>query len=125
VCDQGITARLFGAGFQPRLPSFFILEGLLMYLTPVQTEATMRWIAGVVSPGSAVVFDYLTHAPIAPTVALNRDRLLASWGEPVRFRPPEGELPKQLESWGLECVVHESLDARPLPDRSWCVVAKT
>jgi len=50
---------LVGAGFDPKLPSFFLLEGLVYYLCDADVEATLRDISST-APGSMLAFDYLS-----------------------------------------------------------------
>jgi methyltransferase (TIGR00027 family) len=51
--------KLLNAGFEPDKPSFFLWEGVTMYLDRGAVENTLRTIAGT-AVGSVVAFDYLT-----------------------------------------------------------------
>ena len=55
--------NLVKAGFDPRKPTFFLLEGVTYYLSREAMEKTFRTIA-MSAPGSVVVFDYATVAVI-------------------------------------------------------------
>ncbi len=50
---------LVEAGFDPAVPTFFLLEGLVYYLSDTDLEATLRDIAST-APGSVLAFDYLS-----------------------------------------------------------------
>jgi methyltransferase (TIGR00027 family) len=50
-------------GYDPRRRTFFILEGVTMYLPEDAVRGTLRFVAGH-PPGSGIVFDYVYHAII-------------------------------------------------------------
>ncbi|CAN0131925.1 unnamed protein product [Ectocarpus sp. 12 AP-2014] len=50
---EGWQGELFEAGFDPSLPSAWILEGLTMYLEEEELVALLRVLASLSSPGSA------------------------------------------------------------------------
>jgi methyltransferase (TIGR00027 family) len=54
-------ANLVGAGYDPTRPTFFLWEGVTMYLDRPAVESTLRKIAGA-APGSAIAFDYFSTA---------------------------------------------------------------
>src|SRR5204862_6805551 len=51
--------KLLAAGFDPSRPTFFLWEGVTMYLGRPAVESALGSIAGT-APGSAVAFDYFT-----------------------------------------------------------------
>src|SRR6476620_1252808 len=57
-------AKLVAAGFDPDSPTFFLWEGVTMYLDRASVEATLRRIAAT-APGSAVAFDYFSKEIVA------------------------------------------------------------
>jgi methyltransferase (TIGR00027 family) len=50
-------------GYDPTVPTFFILEGVTMYLPEDAVRATFRFV-GSHQPGSGIVFDYVYRAMI-------------------------------------------------------------
>ena len=52
-------ARLVASGFDPARRTFFLWEGVIMYLDRAAIEDTLRKIAAT-APGSVVAFDYFT-----------------------------------------------------------------
>ncbi|TME00741.1 MAG: class I SAM-dependent methyltransferase [Chloroflexi bacterium] len=60
--------KLVHAGFDPDKPTFFLWEGVTMYLDREAVESTLRKIAGTAS-GSVVAFDYLSPPPASKHVA--------------------------------------------------------
>jgi methyltransferase (TIGR00027 family) len=80
--------------------SVFVLEGLLMYLTPAEQD---RLFAAI--PGSEVVFTVMEPMPdgrIAFHNATWLERaLLALWKEPFKSAFEREALPRVLSGWGL------------------------
>src|SRR5262245_59327618 len=46
-------------GYDPKQRTFFLIEGVLMYVVDAGNSATFKFIRGNSAPGSVVVFDYL------------------------------------------------------------------
>ena len=99
--------KLVGAGFDPGKPSFFLWEGVTMYLDREAVEGTLRKIAGT-APGSIVAFDYYVADVIeARSFYMRYARaILSATGEPLKFgiegSPPMREhVAAFLESCGL------------------------
>jgi len=99
--------RLVRAGFEPDRPSFFLWEGVTMYLNREAVESTLRTIAGTAA-GSVVAFDYLTTDTVESRSLYMRfaRAALKATGEPWRFgiesTPPAREqVSAFLESCGL------------------------
>lgn len=83
-----LAERLSAAGHDPGQPTTWIWEGVVMYLTPAEVEATLRVIAARSTAGSRLVIVYIAPGGwIVPLVALIVRRL----GEPFRshYRPLE------------------------------------
>lgn len=125
--------KLVAAGFDPDTPSFFLWEGVTMYLDRETVEGTLRKIAGTAT-GSVVAFDYLAAHVIAggslymryATAALN----IA--GEPLRFGidttpPTRQQVAAFLESCGLSLdeqinCGHETDRKRPMAGFATAIV---
>jgi len=85
-----LAAALVMAGFRERQRSFFIWEGVSMYLSAASVRRTLQTISSLSAAGSSVVLDYanslginLTKQSTAGPVGLP-----ASWGEPWIFGVP-------------------------------------
>jgi methyltransferase (TIGR00027 family) len=101
LTEQDWMDRLARAGFDPGRPTFFLWEGVTMYLEREAVESTLRCLART-ARGSVVAFDYLS-----PLALESRSRYMrfaraatVAVGEPLRSaldRP--GEL---LASCGLK-----------------------
>jgi len=57
LSDPGWTSNLIAAGFQPDQTSFFLIEGLLMYLPPEAPQALFRSASSLMSSGSMIAGD--------------------------------------------------------------------
>jgi methyltransferase (TIGR00027 family) len=78
--------KLVAAGYDPARPTFFLWEGVTMYLDRDSVEATLRRIAGT-APGSVVAFDYFS-ATIVKSMSLYMRYARATTnfiGEPITF----------------------------------------
>ena len=90
--SQGLLQELQAAGFDPRLPAFFIWLGVVPYLRSTAITATLCDIARV--PGSEVVFDYSEPLENYPPARRAEAAALGAWvaglGEPwlTHFDPP-------------------------------------
>src|SRR5437867_3836793 len=105
---------LVRAGYGPDRKTFFIWEGVTMYLPGDVVRETLRWIAGNAAPESAVIFDYtyeiairmsqtidLETLPENVKQALIRFRQLTA-GEPWIFGVPDRAEKEFLSGLGLE-----------------------
>ena len=74
------------AGFEPDEPSFFLWEGVTMYLDREAVEKTLRMIASTAS-GSVVAFDYFNSDVIeSHSLSMRYTRaVLKATGEPITF----------------------------------------
>jgi methyltransferase (TIGR00027 family) len=102
------------AGYRGDLKTFFIWEGVTMYLAAEAVHATLRWIASNAPPESAIVFDYTYETPIKLIRDFDPDKLpepakqsamrFRSFmsGEPWIFGLPDKAEKEFLNSLGLE-----------------------
>jgi methyltransferase (TIGR00027 family) len=102
------------AGYERGLKTFFIWEGVTMYLPGDVVRETLRWVSTNAAPGSSIVFDYAYEAavtwlqnidvntlPEPAKQAVQRFRRIIA-GEPWVFGLPEGKEREFLGSVGLE-----------------------
>ncbi len=85
---QSFRTELRKAGFREGQRTFFVWEGVSMYLTRASVKKTLTTMRAMSAPGSHVVLDlwYLPDAPDATsTVRRLSANLLAVLGEPVTF----------------------------------------
>ncbi len=101
-----LAERLAAAGHDPSKPTTWIWEGVVMYLTPSEVEATLRVIEARSTPGSRLVIVYIGPGGWAPVVALVVRRL----GEPFRSRYRSPEMRALLARHGFDVRIDESVD---------------
>lgn len=84
--DQ-LSPLILAAGFDPKLRTFWLWEGVTMYLTPEVVSANLGAVAALSSPGSRIALTYLRRK----NGRVPRNIVLALLGEPVRsaFAPDE------------------------------------
>ena len=107
---QSIEERLLAAGFQREVPSFFVWEGVTMYLSAEAIEATLQSVRQLASPGSGLIFNYILASVIEGTypepeaVKTMRRKRFKAWGEPWLFGIAEGGTKDLLAPHGFELV---------------------
>lgn len=113
---QTLADVLTAGGYDPTQKTFFIWEGVTMYLPAAAVSETLRWIAQQ-APGSSLVFDFAYSALIdsiaqidsgwdppneAARVGVARLRQIKAWGEPWIFGVPTSASKEFLVEHGLE-----------------------
>ncbi len=105
---ETLEQRLLSSGFDEDKKSFFIWEGVVMYLTPEAVDGTLRFIRQHSAPGSQVVFDYIYSALLDGSVRhgevsrMRRARRFS--GEGLTLSIPEGKAQEFLEQRGFSSV---------------------
>jgi methyltransferase (TIGR00027 family) len=79
------TGPLLTARFAPERPSIWLLEGLLMYLTPTEAESVINTITRLTSWGSWIGMDLLNSATLTSPWTQERIARLAQRGMPWQF----------------------------------------
>jgi methyltransferase (TIGR00027 family) len=107
--SQPLEQAVASAGFSSARPTFFLWEGVTMYLRPESVDATFAFVAGC-APGSSIAFDYL-HAeayahPERFEHAVQHSRFVRDQGEPFTFGLPADptDLARHLEGRGLRML---------------------
>jgi len=96
---------LSAAGYQPAEKTFFIWEGVSMYLTEPAVRGTLRTIATDSVPGSSLVMDFAERAIIdmlAKLPHLSQHNYTTHWGEPWIFGVPDMREREFFRECGLE-----------------------
>jgi methyltransferase (TIGR00027 family) len=94
---EALTPRLRAAGFDPSRITFWLWEGVTMYLTPEVVSANLGEFAALSAPGSRIALTYLRKK----NGRIPRHLFLALLGEPVRsaFEPHEITALAQSIGW--------------------------
>ncbi|MEP7355143.1 MAG: SAM-dependent methyltransferase [Acidobacteriota bacterium] len=99
---QKLSDVLAAGGYDPSKKTFFIWEGVTMYLPEAAVRETLTWIAQQAC-GSSLVFDFTFQAlidymaqltpdtPLTPEAKIGVERLrtIEKWGEPWIFGVPQ------------------------------------
>jgi methyltransferase (TIGR00027 family) len=106
---QELGKVLASVGYQKDQKTFFIWEGVTMYLDAPAVEGTLQFIAGNAAPGSSVVFDYIPPAVVKGTFtkdpfAKYLAGFVASVGEPFKFSIEPDKCGAFLKKQGLKRV---------------------
>jgi methyltransferase (TIGR00027 family) len=107
---QSLEERLAEAGFSAEEPSFFVWEGVTMYLNAEAVDATLAFMAENSPAGSEIVFDYVYAGVIdgtygePPAARSRRLKRMEASGEPWLFGIPQGRTAEFIEQRGLELV---------------------
>lgn len=102
------AASLAGAGFERGAPTLVLWEGVTNYLDAAAVDATFRFLAEAVGPGSPAVFTYVDRGIIDGTArfdgAQTTLRAVRRVGEPFTFGLDPAEVPGYLtdRGFGLE-----------------------
>ncbi|PYS37452.1 MAG: hypothetical protein DMG14_21165 [Acidobacteria bacterium] len=96
---------LGNAGYQPADKTFFIWEGVSMYLTEDAVRETLRTISRYSAPGSSLVMDFAGRAMIELLQnfpELSQHNYTTHWGEPWIFGLPDTREREFFRECGLE-----------------------
>jgi methyltransferase (TIGR00027 family) len=114
---ESLEEKLAAAGHDPARATTWIWEGVVMYLTRAEIEATLAVITRRSTPGSRVVIAYAAPGWLLPIVHL----LVRRVGEPFRSVFRAGAMKALLASAGFTVLHDRDIPtlARPLSERAW------
>ena len=98
---QTLKKRLCECGYDDRLRTLFIWQGVTQYLTPESVDSTLAFVVQCSAPGSSIIFDYMYTSLLDGTVRhgevsqMRRNRWLSR--ETLAFGIPEGAITAFLE----------------------------
>jgi methyltransferase (TIGR00027 family) len=95
---------LRGAGFQPERQTYYICEGVSMYVPEGGMRETLRVIAAESAPGSALLLEYLNSGglDLLRKYPMGMIKNAFDWGEPFVFGVPDGQDREFFLETGLE-----------------------
>ena len=103
-----ISEQLQACGFDPKVPTFCSVLGVIHYLFPSAVDTLLRFTAGLVA-GSEIVLSFVADEPL---VGNDRDAVARSLArmdrleEPWKYKRKPAELVDQLVSLGFTDVFH-------------------
>jgi methyltransferase (TIGR00027 family) len=102
--------KLFSAGYDPKIKTLFLWEGVTYYLAADAVDRTLAFVAGNSAPGSSIVFDYMD--PSALTAKEKRgevermERARRFTGEGLVFGVDPDRIGEFLQTRGFHRVVN-------------------
>lgn len=115
---ERLEDKLIAAGFRPGVPTFFVWEGVSMYLRREAVKGTLATLRALGGPGSELVMDYweyLDRPDFVATAHRMSAGLLHLLGEPITFALHAEEGPDFLARNGWEAL--DTADAATLERR--------
>jgi len=109
---EELAAVLARAGYDSRLRTVFIWEGVTFYIPEAAVDATLRFVATHSAPGSRILFDYFPASVVAsppPALAALAKRL-ADMGEPFIFGLPDADREGFITRRGLTILADLPID---------------
>jgi methyltransferase (TIGR00027 family) len=109
--EQGrLDQALLAAGFQPARRSFWIWEGVTVYLAPEAVAGTLRAIASLCAPGSRVAVTYggTPEENLPAWLIAAAARVLGALGEPMKTPLESGAMAAMLADAGFAVVSDDS-----------------
>lgn len=108
--QETLEKRLCESGYDPRLKTLFIWEGVTYYIGAQAVDDTLVFVAKHAAPGSSIIFDYTYTAVIDGTwkrgeiMAMRRNQRIS--GERMIFGIPAGTIESFLSARGFENIVN-------------------
>jgi len=101
-------------GFDPAQRTFWIAEGLLMYLEPDKVSSLMRTLKSLSASGSQFAFTFMEKQSDGRIRFHSQSKLVDSWlrgrGEPFLWGTTRGELVDLVRPWRvIQFFDHDSL----------------
>ena len=105
---ERLDIRLPSSGYDASRKTFFIWEGVSMYISPEAVDETLSFIANNSGTGSSLIFEYVYRSVVDGTCdyygAREAAQYVAKSGEPYIFGIEEGTVPQFLAERGLELI---------------------
>lgn len=104
---QTLEGCLLRSGYDPKLKTLFIWQGVTMYLTGEAVDTTLDFVVKNAGKGSAIVFDYIYRSVLeaqnqSEVRGMRRYRFMT--GEGLTFGIPEGTVEMFLKERGFHHV---------------------
>ena len=99
---EGWTPALLAAGFDPRAPTLWLVEGLLFFLTDAQARGVLETCRALSAEGSRLVVDMTSAALLRSPFTRGFLGVLEAEGNPWRFGTDEPEAFLAESGWRVE-----------------------
>ncbi len=108
--SENLEETLKANGYDETKPALFIMEGIIMYLTPEKVDQILSFIREKTSPGSALAFDYLPESLVDGSIDAKEGKRMYKHvnqrGEPFQFGLNRDRTASFLSDHGFEVVRH-------------------
>lgn len=105
---ESVEDKLYPSGYDSRLKTLFIAEGLLMYLPPAAADNLLAFICNASKPGSSFVADYFDVSVVDGASSLKEAQVLKSFvereGAHLQFGIPDGSVKAFFSERGFRQV---------------------
>lgn len=91
LTDDDWESQLVAAGYDPTLPSVWLLEGLLYYIPEADVHRILRRVRAIAAPHSRVAADVVNAAALTLPHMRGLLDVFAGWGSPWLFGTDEPE----------------------------------
>jgi len=104
LARESLHEALHRARFHPGRQTYYICEGLSMYVPEEGMKATLRAVAAESAPGSVLLLEYLNRAglELLTKYPMGMIKNAIDWGEPFVFGVPDGQDREFFLEAGLE-----------------------
>jgi methyltransferase (TIGR00027 family) len=96
-----LLEQLLKGGYSERAKTFFLWEGVVVYLPESAIKDTLHFVRDHSAAGSTIAFDYI---PASNPNVNNPESTFAKWGEPWIFSFPDSGAAEFVRAEGLEVV---------------------
>jgi methyltransferase (TIGR00027 family) len=107
---ESLAARLLACGYDERLRTLFIWQGVTYYISAQAVDDTLAFVAGHTGPGSSIIFDYMDPALLAGAPRHGEVRSMRRYrgltGEGFTFGIPAGAIQAFLQERGFTRVTN-------------------
>jgi O-methyltransferase involved in polyketide biosynthesis len=102
---RDMAASLRAAGYDVSRPTFWLWEGVPMYLRPEAVAANLEALAALSAPGSHLALTYMSK----DRGRIPRSLFLALMGEPVRSAYTPAEITELAKTYGWMCTADSGI----------------
>jgi len=128
---ESIKNKLIQSGFEKNKKSLFILEGLLMYLSPEAVDSTFKIISEFAGLESEIVFDYIYSSVLRRENIYYGEKDIIDFvikaGEGWTFGIEKGEVEIFLKKYNLKLIEDanaEYLESKYFEDENQKIIGK-
>ncbi|HUB07868.1 MAG TPA: SAM-dependent methyltransferase [Myxococcales bacterium] len=105
-----LSARLAEAGFDPLRKTFWLWEGVTMYLEAADVQKTLSTLARLSAPGSRVALTYMGKTPLRLTTRVFLVFFGLMTGEPMRSSFTAGDLQALAGAAGWDKLANTGIE---------------